>query len=527
MDRKPTIQQEEKAQSNPSIQHETSLLADIKQSLRVAGYCLALTTGILLYGYDMVIVSNVSSMPEFQRDFGRKLDGRLIIPSLWLGLWNVANPIGGILGALTGGYVQDRRGRRSALALASIVSATGVAIAYVSNRPAGIDGRRAVFFVAKFVQGYAVNMIMCTAQTYMSEVLSPTLRGPILAFFPLFTLLGQLVGSIVVYISLKKKGPSGYLNCFISEWPFSALPLLVSIVLPESPTWLIRKSRVDAARKAQCRLDLPGVDSDGALEKLCASIRHEDEEARNHPASFLECFRGNNRRRTMIVLYTSLIPQLFGLTLIAKSSYFLQIVGMGATDSLLILEVGIALGVVANIVGMWALSRFNRLPLLMSGLAVSTSFWTSMGILGCFQGVVTIWWSAMTLMFVTAFCGLTAWPASYAVGAEASALRLRAKSQGLGWVMNGLSNGVFGLVLPYIFNPDKGALRAKTGFIYAGFGLLAMAATWYIVPEMKNRSVNEIDQMFELHLPARGFKNWTPDDEAATTCADSRPANTR
>ncbi|KAF5855652.1 hypothetical protein ETB97_008844 [Aspergillus alliaceus] len=522
---KATIQHVEKIESDPPLMKgKTSLLADIKQSPKVAGYCLALTSGIILYGYDLAIVSNVSSMPEFQRDFGRKLDGHLIIPSLWLGLWNVANPIGGLFGALIGGYVQDRLGRRSSLALASIVSAIGVAIAYVSNLPAGIDGRRSVFFVAKLIQGYAVNMLMCTAQTYMSEILTATLRGPILAFFPLFTLLGQLFGSVVVFTSVKEKGPSGYLKCFISEWPFSALPLLVSIFLPESPTWLIRRNRIDAARKAQRRLDSSNVDSDASLEKLRSSIRHEDEEAQNHAATYLECFRGNNRRRTMIVLFASMIPQLFGLTLIAKSSYFLQIVGMEATASLMFLEVGIALGLVANIVSMWTLSRFNRVPLILFGLATSTFLWTGMGILGFFKGTVTIWWSAVTMMLVTSLCGATAWPASYAVGAEASALRLRAKSQGLGWVLSGFSNGVFGLVLPYIFNPDQGDLRGKTGFVYTGLGLLSLAATWYIVPEMKDRTPIEIDRMFELHLPVRDFKTWTLSNESASGSSDGQPA---
>ncbi|KAB8261285.1 general substrate transporter [Aspergillus pseudonomiae] len=522
-DSKPIARHDTEVLSEPPLPRgKISLLADIKRSPKVAGYCLALTSGIILYGYDLAIVSNVSSMPEFQRDFGRKLDGKLIIPSLWLGLWNVASPIGGMLGAVFGGYVQDRFGRRSSLALASIISAVGVAIAYVSNLPGGIDGRRAVFFVAKLVQGYAVNMLTCTIQTYMSEVLSPTLRGPILAFFPLFTLLGQLIGSIVVFTSLKEKGPGGYLKCFISQWPFSGLPLLVSILLPESPTWLIRKDRMDAARKSQRRLDSPRVDSEAAIEKLCSSIRHEDEQAQNHPAGYIECFRGNNLRRTMIVLYANLIPQLFGLTLMSKSSYFLQIVGMGATNSLLFLEVGIALGLIANILSMWTLSRFNRVPLIMFGLAITTVLWTGMGILGCFQGVVTIWWSAVTMMLVITFCGATAWPASYAVGAEASSLRLRATSQGLGWVINGLSNGVFGLVLPYIFNPDEGDLRAKTGFVYTGLCLLGLAGTWYVVPEMKDRTPMEIDRMFEMQLSARRFKTQTFDDESVRASPKSR-----
>jgi hypothetical protein len=31
---------------------------------------------------------------------------------------------------------------------------------------------------------------------------------------------------------------------------------------------------------------------------------------------------------------------------------------------------------------------------------------------------------------------------------------------------------------------------------------------WWLIPEMKGRSVAEIDQMFELRLGARQFKGW-------------------
>ncbi|KAF9883016.1 hypothetical protein FE257_004329 [Aspergillus nanangensis] len=514
MDTKPSAEHHEHGPASSTTSDtpkRTSLFSDLKHHSKVAAYCLALTSGILLYGYDLVIVGNVSSMPEFQRDFGRTLNGKLIIPSLWLGLWNVANPIGGLFGAVTAGFVQDRTGRRLALALGCVVSAIGVAVAYVSNQPDDILSRRAVFFVAKFVQGYAVQMIMCTTQTYMSEVLPPTLRGPILAFFPLFTLVGQLVGSVVVFTSLKSEGSDGYLKCFISQWPFSGLALIVAFFLPESPAYLVRKGKFDAARKSQRRLDAVDADSDAAIEQLRLSIRLENE-SNQHADSYLACFRGTNRRRTFIVLFANLVPQLFGLTLLAKASYFMQMVGMGATNSLLFLQVGIALGLVGNIVSMWTLSRFGRVPLCIFGLAVTTVLWMGMGIAGCFTSVVTIWWTAVTMMLVIAFCGFSVWPASYVVGAEASSLTLRAKTQGLGWFINGLSNGVFGMVLPYIFNPDEGNLLGKTGFVYMGLCLIGLAVTWFYVPEMKNRTTMEIDHMFQLGLDARKFKSWRPAD---------------
>jgi len=43
-------------------------------------------------------------------------------------------------------------------------------------------------------------------------------------------------------------------------------------------------------------------------------------------------------------------------------------------------------------------------------------------------------YSAVTMILVTMVAGLSVWPASYAVGAEASSLHLRAKAQGVGWL---------------------------------------------------------------------------------------------
>lgn len=41
-------------------------------------------------------------------------------------------------------------------------------------------------------------------------------------------------------------------------------------------------------------------------------------------------------------------------------------------------------------------------------------------------------------MIVVFAAGIGVWPASYAVASEASALRLRSKTQGIGWISYGL-----------------------------------------------------------------------------------------
>lgn len=112
------------------------------------------------------------------------------------------------------------------------------------------------------------------------------------------------------------------------------------------------------------------------------------------------------------------------------------------------------------------------------------------------------------MMLVIFVCGMSVWPASFAVSAETSALQLRAKTQGVGWMISAFTSAVAGFVLPYIFNPDEGNLRGKVGFVYVGACLVGALVSWFIVPEMKGRSIGEIDRMFELNLPARKFRSY-------------------
>jgi hypothetical protein len=117
------------------------------------------------------------------------------------------------------------------------------------------------------------------------------------------------------------------------------------------------------------------------------------------------------------------------------------------------------------------------------------------------------------MMMTIVICGIGVWPASFAIGAETSSLQLRAKTQGIGWFVSALTSTVSGLCLPYVFNPDEGNLRGKTGFTYAASCAVGVVISYFLIPEMKGRSVNEIDRMFELKLGAREFKKWKPESE--------------
>jgi MFS family permease len=295
-----------------------------------------------------------------------------------------------MVGAVVAGMFQDRFGRRWSLALGSVLSAVAVAICYVANLHDEIDSRRGIFFAGKLAHGFAIGMVICTAQTFMSEILPPKLRGPILAFFPIFILLGQLAGAVVVFSALKIEGSKSYTIPFLSQWPFSAILLVVSGLVPESPAYLMRKNQFDAASKALKRLNTEKVDIGQELERLRVSVQTESQQAGK--AKYTSCFKGTDRRRTLIVIFSHILPQIFGIALLSNASYFMQVVGMSAKNSLLFLQLGIGLGLIANIASLWTLNVTGRRPLILLTLAISALLWLCMGIAGCFKGIVMIWY---------------------------------------------------------------------------------------------------------------------------------------
>lgn len=292
-----------------------------------------------------------------------------------------------MVGSVIGGPFQDRFGRRWSLGASSIFCAAGVAICFVSNLPGAEDGRRGTFTAGKFVEGTAIGMMLCTTQTYMSEVLPPTLRGPILAFFPIFTLVGQLLGAIAVFTSLNYPGDVSFRVPFASQWPFSVATVVLAWVLPESPVWLLRCGNVEKATQCQQRLR---DNAEEVIEELQETLRHESEDHSNS-LSYLECFRGVDRRRTFIIIFANLLPQIFGLKLLSLVSYFMQVVGMDPDLSLIMLIVGIIIGVIANVASLWTLKSFGRRPLSIVTLVIAAVFWASMGVAGCFEGQAVVW----------------------------------------------------------------------------------------------------------------------------------------
>ncbi|TGJ72268.1 hypothetical protein EYR41_004175 [Orbilia oligospora] len=452
----------------------------IRERPKLVTYCVGLSVSFLLLGFDYSVVSTISAIPRFQHEvFGEYHDFKLIIPATWLGLWNGMYPIGAMIGSVCSGSVQDRFGRRLSLFIGSILTATSVAVCYISDVPVSLDGKRGLFLFGKLLQGFAMRHVVSTSQTYISENLPPGLRGLLFALNPLFQLLRQLLGAVVVQALLSTNGPQAYRTCFATQWPFSVIPLLRSVFMPESPPWIIRQLRVEDARQSFHRVGSAGVGNlEQEFQNLVQLVIEEHRKAElESDVRYIQCFQGENLRRTLIVVFASLIPTAFGLPLLASVSYFFPILGMVVSTSLTLLIIGVVL----------VLSYGLRVELQASSAEESLS--------GSMMAIIVI-------------VGVGAWPASVVISVEVSSLQLRAKTLRIYGLASNLVSGSVAIAPPYVYNPDSGNFGGKTSFIFAALCGISFLVTIFAVPEMKGRSAEEIDLMFEARLATRKFKSW-------------------
>jgi SP family sugar:H+ symporter-like MFS transporter len=115
---------------------------------------------------------------------------------------------------------------------------------------------------------------------------------------------------------------------------------------------------------------------------------------------------------------------------------------------------------------------------------------------------------AMVIVSINGF--LLGWaPLTYVVSAEIPALRLRDRTQRAGMLTNIFFNWLVNFIVPYLLNPPYADLQGRVGFIFGSITVLSMLFTFFCVPECKNRSLEEIDIMFQTGVPIRAFRNHT------------------
>lgn len=167
---------------------------------------------------------------------------------------------------------------------------------------------------------------------------------------------------------------------------------------------------------------------------------------------------------------------------------------------------GTGFAFVGTILSWFLLPRFGRRTIYLTGQTVLAALLLLIGILSAADGHGAGLWAQAALSILWLFTySLTIGPITYSIISETSAVRLRAQTVVLARNFYQVVNIISNVLVPYMLNPTQWNWAGKTGFFWAGSaGLMALWA-YFRLPEVGNKTYEELDILFAKKVDARKF----------------------
>ncbi|OPB43514.1 MFS permease (maltose permease) [Trichoderma guizhouense] len=482
-----------------------TLLQGIKLYPKAIAWSMIISTCIVMEGYDISLVNNFYAFPQFNEKYGELYpDGKYQVPARWQsGLSNGAT-VGEIIGLFINGFVSERFGYRKTVMGCLVLVAAFTAIFFTAPNIQTL-------LVAEILCGIPWGIFQTITVTYASEVCPVALRGYLTTYVNFCWGLGQEIGIGVIFAMLKRNDQWAYRIPYGLQWMWP-LPLFIAIYFaPESPWWLVRRGKAEEAKRALLRLTSLNRETDFDADETVAMMVHTTalEEKITAGASYWDCFKGVDRRRTEIVCMTWAIQNLSGNAFSNYSTYFLQQAGLSTHDSY-----GFALGQYAiNMVGVfgaWGLMTMGvgRRSLYLYGLCGLCSMLFILGFLGLVPeshrregslatGSIMVVWALFYQLTVGTVC--------YSLVGELSSRRLQIKTVVLARNLYNIVGIITNVLTPYMLNPTAWNWSNYTGFFWGGICFCCIIYTYFRLPEPRGRTFAELDVLFEKKISARKF----------------------
>ncbi|RDW59267.1 MFS hexose transporter [Coleophoma crateriformis] len=486
-------------------EHDVNWWQCIKQNPKIVMWCLYSIWFIILASFDNAAGISTISIPEFRKDFGSPFNGDYVLPARWQSAYNGAPTAFTVASSLSAGLIADRFGRKLTFFIAFIVSFIGVTVEMISTT-------NAVFFVGKSVNGVAIGLIISVGMTYVGEITPPALRGLTTAACALAFTFGPWIGSFIVLGTGTKTNRWAYRAMFASQYGFNVTGFVFLWWLPESPWWLVSKNRKEAALQSLQILGLSVTDAHKKVANIELTLEANRQETDG--ATYFECFRRSNLRRTIISIAPLSIHAFAGISFLGTYfAYYIQLSGISTENSFRIGVINGIANVIANLVSLLFIDRVGRRNLSLIGMVLIVLLLAAFSACAAVGTPLAAKVSVACVMIWAVVFNVTIGATAYTIVTEIATPRLRVKTIALGLALQNTWNTMWAFVLPFIFNPNEANLGGKTGFIFVGFSFLALVYMFFYQPETAHRTYEEIDELFAKRVPARAFKTYQTEAE--------------
>ena len=510
---------------------------------------LVATLGSLLFGYDTGVISG--ALPYMYMPFDAN---GLQLTSFEEGAIGGTLLVGAALGALIGGRLSDRYGRRhniTMLALLFLIGALGTTFSPTVW----------VMYPFRVILGFAVGGASATVPVYLAETAPKRIRGSIVAIDQLMIVTGQLLAfTMNAMINTAKGGPritieadpSGHVapgsysydaltalqtskggtmsaaqfHDFLDQltivsgngeaWRYMlvicsipAIALWIGIrLMPESSRWYVAKERLHDAIGALKRVREEAEDGplvDEMLEMVEARQHELAEEARRRGLGYV--WRTPWLRKLLLVgVFLAIVNQTTGVnTVMYYAPKVLEYAGMSTSASITAQVANGVMSVIGSAIGIWLIMRFRRRQILIADV-------TGVGV--CLLGIAATFQLAIA-GHMSAGTTPPAWAAFLILGLMAVFMLIVQSSNGtVVWTMmgeifpanvRGVMNGtaifcmwVANAAITWTFPRMMESLGG--GATYAVYGVLNIVIALVllkVMPETSGRSLEQIERDME------------------------------
>ena len=425
--------------------------------------------GGVLYGYDMGIIAAAAIFVK--RTFGLSTLFEEWVVSIVL--------IGAMTGAIVGGAVADRIGRR-----ATLVWAAGIFI--VGSLLAPLAMNVVVLILARAIIGLGIGFTSVTAPVYVSELAPPESRGMLIGFYQFALTIGIALADLVGYLLARQEA-------WRLMFGFAVVPtvlfLAVIMTVPESPRWLFAHGREKEAEAV-----LFSYASPARVQELLVDIQ----EALKVPieqkwsALWSPAVRGS----LFVAVGMTVLQQVTGInTIIYYGPQIFALAGSASHSSAILATFAVAIvNVIGTVVGILLVDRVGRKPLLYIGVtgmtvalfALSFAF-SHNSTLGGSLGVVAI----ICLMVYIACFAFSLGAIAWILVAEVFPLRVRGRGVAAATLGSGTSNFIVSITFLSLIEAIGGA---RTFAIYGALSIVTLLFVRFVVPETCRRELESISR---------------------------------
>ncbi|KAK5700737.1 hypothetical protein LTR97_005254 [Elasticomyces elasticus] len=500
------------AQEGDAADRKLTIRAALKQYKVAVFWAMIMSTSLIMEGFDLVTITSFYGQEQFQARFGvpnTAKPGTKVIPPSWQsGLSNSAL-VGQLAGLAVNAWAQDRFGCRQTMMFFMGWMALMIFIPFFAPS-------LSVLAFGESMCGIPWGVFQTLSTTYACEIVPTVLRPYVTAYVCMCWGAGILFSSGVIRGVANVSGDLAWRLPFALQWIWPVPLMIAAYFSPESPWNAVRRDKIELARKSLMRLLPDGDDKTERVESTLAYIRYttELETAETAGASFLDCFRGTNRRRTEINCVVWAAQILCGNAILGFSVVFLESAGFTAIQAF---DVNISLSacyIIGGIICWFMFPHFGRATIYMWGMGVMFVILVIIGGLGWVQGTKAQLAVGILLVISTLVNMITVGPACYPIVAETPSGRLRYKTIVIGRVVYNLVGIFNNSVTPRMVSPVGWNWGAKTALFYAGTNLACNIWCWFRLPETKDRTFGEIDLLFENKISARKFAKTKVDRES-------------